>query len=149
MGTQVTDPRDRFFAIAGISAHLPTNFVDYSRTLEQVASQVGLITFMGGRDLPTPIDFHVLADYPSIRLRAQNIQIPSWVPDFFSDQLRGISLSCYYSTKVIRKQQSGFSNAEMRLATEESDGLMDQSASPRFPCLYHKVCLSLSERGIG
>lgn len=149
MGMQATDPRDRFFAIAGISAHLPTNFVDYSRTIEQVASQVGLITFMGGQDFPASINFDVLADYPSIRLRTQHGQMPSWVPDFFSDQLRGVPLSRYYSTKVIRTQQIRFPNAELRLTIEESDGSLRQSVPPRFPCLYHKVCLISLERRIG
>ncbi|CZR66949.1 uncharacterized protein PAC_16848 [Phialocephala subalpina] len=41
IGMEATDIRDRYFALAGISTGPPSGFVNYSRTLEQIACQVG------------------------------------------------------------------------------------------------------------
>ncbi|KAI8624658.1 heterokaryon incompatibility protein-domain-containing protein [Xylariaceae sp. FL1651] len=41
---EATDPRDRYFALAGISHNVHHGFVDYRRSLKEMACEVGLIT---------------------------------------------------------------------------------------------------------
>ncbi|WQF80958.1 Putative heterokaryon incompatibility [Colletotrichum destructivum] len=138
LGMKATDLRDRFFAIAGISAGLWTHFVDYSRTLEQVLSQVGLMSIIEGHQI---LDFEALdalADYPSITIRSASLHIPSWVPNFFSDQLRGIAFSRHYSTNSLRRTQ-GFMAAEIQIIVEDPNRALQHPITPSAPYLYHKV----------
>ncbi|KAH8691009.1 heterokaryon incompatibility protein-domain-containing protein [Phaeosphaeriaceae sp. PMI808] len=47
LGMSATDPRDRFFALVGISTGLAEAFVDYKKTFEEVACLVGKMTLLG------------------------------------------------------------------------------------------------------
>ncbi|KAM5358475.1 hypothetical protein ACJZ2D_015262 [Fusarium nematophilum] len=138
MGMQATDPRDRFFAIAGISGNLPANFVNYSISAEQIATQVGLMT-LASRDPQDPEGLDFLADYPTVQTRAQHIQIPSWVPDFFSDQHIGFPLGKHYSTRSFRKRHPIFPHNEIQLTIGGSDGQVRKLTSPQLAFSYHSV----------
>lgn len=146
VGMQAADLRDRIFAIATISENLPINFVNYSRTLGQVVTQVALLSFMDGPQPNLSTDIDVLADYPSTRLLNKTIQMPSWAPDFFADQLRGVSFCHYYPTKTIRDCNKGLPVAELRVTIEASDGTLTRSIPPKLPYLYHKVCRRSQQR---
>jgi hypothetical protein len=61
-GIGATDLRDRFFALAGISASLDLAFVNYEKIFREVACLVGKITLLGfleyslgpgGTEIPT------------------------------------------------------------------------------------------------
>ncbi|KAH7406348.1 heterokaryon incompatibility protein-domain-containing protein [Phaeosphaeria sp. MPI-PUGE-AT-0046c] len=46
-GMSATEPRDRFFALVGVSTGLDEAFVDYTKTFEEVACLVGKMTLLG------------------------------------------------------------------------------------------------------
>jgi hypothetical protein len=70
MGMEATDTLDRFFALEGISSGLPSNFIDYERTLEDVASEVSLMTLLGSPDVEIIDGLDLLADLPHLCLRS-------------------------------------------------------------------------------
>jgi hypothetical protein len=78
---EATHMIDRYFALAGICTGQPSDFVNYSKTLEEVATQVGLLTLLSSPDYPMPDGLDRWADRPSLRLRSQQVRIPSWIPD--------------------------------------------------------------------
>jgi hypothetical protein len=139
-GMEATDPRDRFFALASISANLPKDFVDYSRTLEQVASQVALMILTSNEDHPALVGLDLLADSASTCYRIQDAKLPSWVPDFFSGQLLGFQLSRYYSTRLINNRHKSADYPQLYLTIIEEDGTITSSVLPKAPFRYDKVC---------
>lgn len=133
VGMEATDIRDRYFALAGISRGVPSCFVDYSRPLEQVASQVGLMCLLGSPEFPMPNGLDFLADLPSLGLRSQQIRIPSWIPDFLTKPSRGVAISTKYSTARLRQRIKLFPFPEIRLITGNVEKL------PNFPYAYPEV----------
>ncbi|KAH8654022.1 heterokaryon incompatibility protein-domain-containing protein [Tricladium varicosporioides] len=124
---------DRYFALAGICTGQPSDFVNYSKTLEEVATQVGLMTLLDTPDYPTPDGLDRLADRPSLRLRSQQVRIPSWIPDCLSKPLMGLPISRTYNTENLRHQQTSFPRPEFQVVTD------DLEKEPKFPFANLKV----------
>ncbi|KAF2758095.1 hypothetical protein EJ05DRAFT_500613 [Pseudovirgaria hyperparasitica] len=115
-GMKATDPRDRFFALSGISTGLEPEFVDYHKTFAGIASLVGKMTLLGfpnyRRDsrgnefigipkafLPHrwPIDWLTFNANP----KNEELGIPSWIPDLISAHSSGLLMSGFYNTKYL------------------------------------------------
>lgn len=138
-GMRATDVRDRYFALAGIVKGLPSHFIDYSRTFQEVACQVGLMTLLGRIDSTATTGLDFLADNPSQRVRSQHIQLPSWIPDFISDPSLGTELCYLYSTFRLLLRRPTMAAPEIHVVTEDPAGNSLVVTSPKFPFLYPKV----------
>lgn len=87
---QATDPRDKFFALFGLSKGEDTNFINYSMTFREVACHSGLRALIGhssgaeGSYGPDQLAW-------SANPQSRSMGLPSWVPDWFtsSHALRG------------------------------------------------------------
>lgn len=117
-GMKATEVLDRFFALAGISNEVPDGFVDYSKTVEAVASQVGLMSLLGSPKNPATDGLDRLADFPSRDGRAQGIQVPTWIPDFLSRSETYARLSILYSTSKWRSKHPNFPLPEFQIVTD-------------------------------
>lgn len=84
MGMNATEVLNRFFALVEISEELPPELIDYSKTLEVVASQVGLMSLLGSPKSPVANGLDHLAELPSLGLRRRGIQVPTCVTNYFS-----------------------------------------------------------------
>ncbi|OAL54636.1 HET-domain-containing protein [Pyrenochaeta sp. DS3sAY3a] len=133
IGMEATDKRDRYFALAGISTGFSSCFVDYSRPLEQVACQVGLMLLLGSQEFPMLDGLDHLADLPNRSLLSQQRRIPSWIPDLLSEPLKYSVLSVPYSTLRLRTQMNSFPFPEFRLIAENLEII------PKFPYSYPAV----------
>ncbi|KAK3936849.1 heterokaryon incompatibility protein-domain-containing protein [Diplogelasinospora grovesii] len=142
MGMEATEILDRFFALAGISEGLPVGFINYTRTLEELASQVGLMTLLGSPEVPMPDGLDLLADLPSLRLRSRQIRIPTWIPDHLSEPPAGLRISFLYSTLRLRSEHQDFPNPEFQIVTdaENSNNNPQPLTSSEFPYRYSKNC---------
>jgi len=141
MGMEATEILDRFFALAGISEGLPVDFINYTRTLEEVASQVGLMTLLGSPKHPMTDGLDLLADLPSLCLRSRQIRIPTWIPDHLSGPKTGLRISSLYSTSRLRSEHQYFPNPELQIITnaEDSNRIPQPLTSSEFPYRYSRV----------
>jgi hypothetical protein len=121
MGLEATDTLDRFFALEGISSGLPDNFIDYERTLEDVASQVGLMTLLGSPDVEIIDGLDLLANSPSLCLRSQQIRIPTLITDHLSRPQMGLRISFLYATSNLRLEYQDFPEPEFQIVTNAED----------------------------
>lgn len=141
IGMNATEPLDRFFALAGISREVPDDFINYSRRVEIVASQVGLMALLGSPKYPMMDGLDQLADLPSRGLRSRGIQMPTWIPDFFSAPPPPIKMSLLYSTSKLRSKTPGFPLPEFHIITDPE--APSQSHRPltvsEFPYVFSKV----------
>lgn len=142
VGMNATEALDRFFAVAGISQEVPVDFIDYSRRIETVASQVGLMALLGSPKYPMMDGLDQLADLPSLGLRSRGIQVPTWVPDFFSAPPPPLKMSLLYATSNLRSKFPVFPLSEFQIITD----LEAPKHSPRpltvseFPYVFCQVC---------
>lgn len=85
---KASDRRDLFFALVGISHGVHPSFVDYTRDFRSLAIQVGAEALHGHPAFP-----HVAHGLDCLAFNAnpqnRTLGIPSWVPDWFSDDSRG------------------------------------------------------------
>lgn len=141
-GMNATEVLDRFFAVAGISQEVPDDFINYSRRIDIVASQVGLMALLGSPKYPMMDGLDQLADLPSLGLRSRGIQVPTWIPDFFSTPPPPMKMSLLYSTSKLRSKSPKFPLPEFQIVTDPEA----PRHSPRpltvseFPYLFCKVC---------
>lgn len=141
-GMNATEALDRFFAVAGISQEVPDGFINYSRRIEIVASQVGLMALLGSPKYPMMDGLDQLADLPSRGLRSRGIQVPTWIPDFFSTPPPPIKMSLLYSTSKLRSKSPTFPVPEFQIVTDPEA----PTRNPRpltvseFPYSFCKVC---------
>lgn len=141
-GMNATKVLDRFFALVGISQGVPNDFIDYSRKIDVVASQVGLMSLLGSPKYPMMDGLDRLADFPSRNARAQGIQLPTWIPDFFSGPTPSTKISALYSTPKWRSKHPGFPLPEFQIMTDPEA----PTSSPRpvtiseCPSAFSKVC---------
>lgn len=146
-GLNATKVLDRFFALAGISQELPNEFIDYSRKLEVVASQVGLMALLGSPEYPVMDGLDRLADFPSRKARIQGIQVPTWIPDFFLGSTPSTKIAFLYSTSKWRSKHPIFPLPEFQIVTDEEG----PNRSPRpltvseFPYSFSKVRISCDD----
>lgn len=77
---EATDMRDRYFALAGICTGDLSDFVDYTRTIEPIACQVGMMALLGTPEFQMMDGLDHLADHPSLHLRSQQIIHPFMGP---------------------------------------------------------------------
>ncbi|KAK1753958.1 heterokaryon incompatibility protein-domain-containing protein [Echria macrotheca] len=115
-GMGATDPRDRYFALAGISADLDARFVSYQKTFRDIACLVGKMTLLGApryqvepggvevlvferkpQDHGFPIDWLAFHANP----QNHNLGLPSWVPDLISPHSPGLLMSGFYNTRYL------------------------------------------------
>lgn len=101
----VTDPRDRFFALVGLSFGIHPSFIDYKKDLQTIAIEMGLLALIGNPSYQyAHFGLHLLA----WNQNPQNhvLGIPSWVPDLMTKEGGGrISLLGAYQTKALRLQR--------------------------------------------
>ncbi|KAG6363981.1 hypothetical protein INS49_009084 [Diaporthe citri] len=140
-GMKATEDLDRFFALAGISQEVPDGFINYSRRIEIVASQVGLMALLGSPENPTMDGLDQLADFPSRGVQNRGIQLQTWIPDFFSAPPPPLEMSLLYSTSKLRSKNPEFPLPEFQITTDPEA----PSPSPRpltvseFPYLFFKA----------
>lgn len=146
-GMNATEVLDRFFALEGISGEVPDGFINYSREIEVVASQVGLMSLLGSPKFPMTDCLDLLADLPSQGLRRRGLQVPTWIPDFLSGPPPSLHISFLYSTSKLRSKRPDFLMPELQIVTDPETA----NNSPRpltvseFPYDYAKVCNSATE----
>jgi hypothetical protein len=111
-GMEATDPRDRYFALAGIS-RLDASFVNYEKTYRDIACLVGkmaLLGFPGYMVGPGGVEVLIFTEKPeahrfliewlSFHANPQNhkLGLPSWIPDLISPHSPGLIMSGFYNT---------------------------------------------------
>jgi hypothetical protein len=116
-GMGATDLRDRFFALAGISASLDLAFVNYEKTFREVACLVGKMTLLGfpeyslgpgGTEMLTlnqnPRKHRFPIEWLAFHANPQNreLGIPSWVPDLLSAHSPGLIMTGFYNTLYLQ-----------------------------------------------
>lgn len=149
-GMNATELLDRFFALAGISQEVPDDFIDYSTPVEAISSQVGLMSLLGSPKCPVMDGLDQLADCPSRNVKTQGIQVPTWVPDFFSAPTSFLKINFLYSTPKWRLKHPGFPQPEFHINTDPK--APNHTRRPLtvsdFPFTFSKVChfTSLSHR---
>ena len=117
-GMGAADSRDRFFALAGVSAGLDAAFVDYKKTFQGVACLVGKMTLLGFPEYElgpggaeflavdhNPCEHTFLIEWLAFHANPQNheLGIPSWVPDVLSAHGPGLVMTGFYHTSHLRK----------------------------------------------
>jgi hypothetical protein len=117
-GMGATDPRDRFFALAGVSSGLTKAFVNYKKTFQEVACLVGKITLLGfpRYELTTDgVEVAILEQHPkehrfliewlafNANPQTRNLGLPSWVPDLLSPHSPGLVLTGFYNTLYLQE----------------------------------------------
>jgi hypothetical protein len=131
---------DRFFAMVGISEEIPDDFVDYTRTVAEVASQVGLMALLGSPEFPTADGLDLLARWPGLSLRSRQIEIPTWVPDQLSGPYQGLSIPSWYSTGRFRSKHPDFPVPQLQIVTgEDSNNQPRPLTSSDYPYRFPKV----------
>lgn len=140
-GLKATEALDRFFALAGISQEVPDGFIDYTRRIETVASQVGLMALLGSPKHPVVDGLDQLADLPSRGLRSRGIQVPTWILDFFSTP-PSTKISLLYLTPNLRSKHPEFPLPEFQIVTDpEAPSHSPQRLTlSEFPYVFAKVC---------
>jgi hypothetical protein len=131
-GMGATDPRDRFFALAGISTGLAATFVDYKKTLKEVACLVGKMTLLGvpnygvtedGTEVlvleSAPEKHRFLIEWLAFHANPQNhaLNIPSWVPDLLSPHSPGLPMTGFYNSLYLQEWRK-VPNPEVRLGEQ-------------------------------
>ena len=116
-----TDPRDRFFALAGVSSGLAAEFIDYNKTFRDVACLVGKMTLLGMPDYHVaddgtevismkhnPTDHRFLIEWLAFLANPKNhsMGIPSWVPDLVSPHSTGLLLTGFYNSIYLQEQRN-------------------------------------------
>ncbi|KAK5655756.1 hypothetical protein OQA88_5293 [Cercophora sp. LCS_1] len=115
-----TDPRDRYFALAGISAGLDACFVSYEKSYRDIACLVGKMALLGASGYQVgpggaevlvferkPRDHRFLIEWLAFHANPQNhnLGLPSWVPDLVSPHSPGLLMSGFYNTQYMRADQ--------------------------------------------
>ncbi|KAH8680727.1 heterokaryon incompatibility protein-domain-containing protein [Xylariales sp. PMI_506] len=116
-GMEATDPRDRYFALSGISIGLDPRFVDYEKSFIDIACLVGKMTLLGlpkysigtgGNEelvLLGSCEKHwFLIEWLAFHANPQNhkLGLPSWIPDLISPHSPGLIMSGFYNTKYLQ-----------------------------------------------
>ncbi|CZR57833.1 uncharacterized protein PAC_07722 [Phialocephala subalpina] len=111
-GMAATDPRDRYFALAGIS-RLDAGFVNYEESYHNVACLVGKMALLGSSGYqigPGGVEMLVFTKKPEAHTfliewlafhanpQNHNLGLPSWIPDFISPHSPGFIMSGFYNT---------------------------------------------------
>ena len=119
-GMGATDSRDRFFALAGVSAGLDLAFVNYKKTFREVACLVGKMTLLGfpkysvgpgGTEMLTlnlsPRKHRFPIEWLAFHANPQNheLGIPSWVPDLLSAHSPGLIMTGFYNTSYLQGER--------------------------------------------
>ncbi|KAH7079379.1 hypothetical protein BKA63DRAFT_265764 [Paraphoma chrysanthemicola] len=99
LGMGATDPRDRFFALVGISTGIAADFVDYKKTFVEVACLVGKMTLLG---IP---NYRLTEDGTEVLIleNAPGKHIPSWIPDLLSPHSPGLLMSGFYNSLYLHE----------------------------------------------
>lgn len=116
-GMGATDLRDRFFALAGVSSGLDKAFVNYTKTIREVACLVGKMTLLGFPNYKLTEDgAEVLVlehnwkehrfpiEWLAFHANPQNheLDIPSWVPDLLSPHSPGLLMTGFYNSSYLQ-----------------------------------------------
>jgi hypothetical protein len=132
LGMSATDPRDRFFALVGVSIGLAEAFVDYKKTFKEVACLVGKMTLLGipnyrltedGTGVlilgSTPGKYRFPIEWLAFHANPQNrlLDIPSWVPDLVSPHSPGLLMTGFYNSLYLREWRN-VPNPEVRLGEQ-------------------------------
>ncbi|KAH3919705.1 hypothetical protein HBH56_017690 [Parastagonospora nodorum] len=132
LGMSATDPRDRFFALFGVSTGLAKAFVDYKKTFKEVACLVGKMTLLGipnyrltedGTEVlileSTPGKHRFLIEWLAFHANPQNrvLGIPSWVPDLVSPHSSGLLMTGFYNSLHLQEWRS-VPNPEVRMGEQ-------------------------------
>ncbi|KAF2753835.1 HET-domain-containing protein [Pseudovirgaria hyperparasitica] len=113
---QATDPRDRFFALVGISSGLDPCFIDYDIPLSEIASLVGKMAMLGmpGYQFSESLNglewLHFSGDADDHRFQLEWLSaisnpngrtygVPSWLPDFITVPKMGAPIQYLYRTR--------------------------------------------------
>lgn len=116
-GMGATDPRDRVYALAGVSTGLDPGFVNYEKTFHDIACVVGKMTLLGFPHYQTEIGrtgmLSLAGDISQHRFPIEwlafhanpcnhRLGIPSWIPDLFSAHSPGLIMSGFYNTVYLQ-----------------------------------------------
>ena len=115
-GMKATDPRDRYFALAGIS-RIDAKFINYEKSFRDIACLVGKMALLGlsgytfglgGTEIlfcNDKLEAHMfLLDWLTFHANPQNhlLGLPSWIPDLISPHSPGLIMSGFYNTMYLR-----------------------------------------------
>lgn len=115
-GMEATDPRDRYFALAGISL-LDAGFVNYEKSYRDVACLVGKMALLGFPEYlvsPEGIEVLCFTEKPEAHRflieclafhanpQNHNLSLPSWIPDLISPHSPGLIMSGFYNTLYLQ-----------------------------------------------
>jgi hypothetical protein len=111
-GMEATDPRDRYFALAGISC-LEASFVNYEKSYRDIACLVGKMALLGVSEYliePGGNEVLIFTGKPRAHMfpiewlafhanpQNHNLGLPSWIPDLISPHSPGLIMSGFYNT---------------------------------------------------
>jgi hypothetical protein len=133
-----TDPRDRYFALAGISAGLDACFVSYEKSYHDIACLVGKMALLGSSGYQVgpggaevlvferkPQDHGFPIEWLAFHANPQNhnLGLPSWVPDLISPHSPGLLMSGFYNTLYLeRHRKVPFPKVRLRQGAFEWSG---------------------------
>ncbi|KAE9368264.1 hypothetical protein N431DRAFT_347915 [Stipitochalara longipes BDJ] len=115
-GMEATDPRDRYFALVGIS-RLDAGFVNYEKSYRDVACLVGKMALLGSPEylvgpggiemlgfMEKPEAHRFLIEWLAFHANPQNhnLGLPSWIPDLISPHSPGLLMSGFYNTLYLQ-----------------------------------------------
>ncbi|KAL7625878.1 hypothetical protein AAE478_005102 [Parahypoxylon ruwenzoriense] len=117
-GMEATDPQDRYFALAGISANLHPSFINYKKSYDEIACLVGKMALLGypkfliipggveGLAFIRPPKAHIFwIEWMAFHANPQNeaLCLPSWVPDLISPHSPGLLMPGFYNTQYMQR----------------------------------------------
>lgn len=149
LGMGATDPRDRFFALVGVSSGLAGAFINYNKAFRDIACLVGKMTLLGTPDYHVaedgteivsmehnPENYRFLIDWLAFHANPQNhsLGIPSWVPDLVSPHSTGLILTGFYKSLYLLERRD-VPNPEIHMDTgfyrvSGSSGVIWQTSVP-------------------
>jgi len=161
-GMEATDPRDRYFALAGISAGLDPGFINYKKSYHDIACLVGKMTLLGSPGYQIgpggaevlifegkPCDRGFLIEWLVFHANPQNhnLGIPSWVPDLITPHSQGLIMSGFYNTLYLgRDRQIPMPKVRVRQGSYEWSGSLPSQWMIPVPDV--RRCYSPGDRGV-
>ena len=133
-GMGASDPRDRYFALAGVS-RIDTKFINYEKSFRDIACLVGKMTLLGlsgytvglgGTEIlfftEQPETHRFLVEWLAFHANPQNhlLGLPSWIPDLISPHSPGLLMSGFYNTMYMQSI-IGIPSPEVRLRYKGGD----------------------------
>lgn len=119
-GHKATDPRDRIFALIGLTTDTPTTFIDYRKDLRQVLIDVGVwLMTRGSRGFGSPLNVPSFVNHGH-----RSFELPSWVPEW------KYANDSFFALDLIMPPKETIDFGEPTYTVEAADDLVRQPPLP-------------------